>query len=107
MVTFVLVLLSWVLFRSESFAEALGYFSAMFGRQEPGQAAALLPAELYSRGRLFLVALGAWLALTPGQAFDWSRAITWRKTCLVAPAFGLAVMAMFAQSFNPFLYFQF
>ena len=106
-VTFTLVLFSWVLFRSETFHDALGYFAAMFGQVSVQPTASLLGPELYGRGRLILMALGAFLAFTPWQAYEWSGAVSWPKALALAPAFCLALMAMFAQAFNPFLYFQF
>jgi hypothetical protein len=33
--------------------------------------------------------------------------VTWPKALVVGPAFAVSIMAMFAQAFNPFLYFQF
>ena len=106
-ITFVLVLFSWVLFRAETLAEALRYFGMMFGGGEPGFGTALVAAQLYTRGNLLLMALAAWLALIPMQAHDWCETLTWPKAVVVGPAFALALMAMFAQAFNPFLYFQF
>ncbi len=43
----------------------------------------------------------------PIQAHDWSREVTWSKAILVHPLFCASLLAMFSQSFNPFLYFQF
>ncbi len=105
--TFVLVLFSWVLFRAETLPEALGYFASMFGGGEHGFGTALVAAQLYNHGNLILMALAAWLALIPLQAHDWSEHLTWPKALLVGPAFALALLALFAQAFNPFLYFQF
>jgi alginate O-acetyltransferase complex protein AlgI len=106
-ITFVLVLFSWVLFRAENLTEAGRYFGLMFGGGEPGIGAYLVAGELYTRGHLLLLVLAGWLAVNPWQAHDWSEHITWPKMLLVGPAFALALMAMFAQAFNPFLYFQF
>jgi alginate O-acetyltransferase complex protein AlgI len=105
--TFVLLLFSWVWFRAENLGEALRYLALMLGSGEPNLGSALLAAQLYTEGNLIIMALAAWLAFTSLQAHDWSERITWPKALLVGPAFVLALMAMFAQSFNPFLYFQF
>jgi alginate O-acetyltransferase complex protein AlgI len=106
-ITFVLVLFSWVLFRSENLSDAMRYFGMMFGTGELHVGSVLVAAQLYPRGNLILVALAAWLAVNPLQAHDWSKRITWPKALSVGPAFAVALMAMFAQAFNPFLYFQF
>jgi alginate O-acetyltransferase complex protein AlgI len=105
--TFVLVLFSWVLFRAENLGEAMRYFGLMFGAGEVNVASVLIAAQMYTQGNLILMALAAWLAVTPLQAHVWSERITWPKALAVGPAFALALLAMFAQAFNPFLYFQF
>jgi hypothetical protein len=42
----------------------------------------------------------------PIQAHEWSREVTWLKAILVHPLFCAALLVMFSQSFNPFLYFS-
>ena len=105
--TFVLILFSWVLFRAENLTEAARYFGLMFGAGELETGSYLIPGLLYTRGNLVMLLLAAALAVSPWQAHDWSERITWPKALLIGPAFALALMAMFAQAFNPFLYFQF
>ena len=105
--TWLLVLFSWVLFRAETLADAGRYFSMMCGAGKPDVGATLIAAQLYTPSGLVRVVLCAVLVLWPFQAHEWSEQITWPKTFVLVPAFGLALLAMFAQSFNPFLYFQF
>jgi len=105
--TFVLVLFSWVLFRAESLDAALRYFGFMFGGSGGAESAMLLPAQLYAPGTILLMALGAVLVTRPLQAYDWTQRLTWPKAVALGPVFGVSLMAMFAQAFNPFLYFQF
>ena len=105
--TFVLVLFSWVLFRSTSFHEATSYLGAMFGHGGADPSVVFLSAQLYTREALFTLAACAAFTVWPIQAHDWSRTITWPKALVVHPLFGLSLLAMFSQSFNPFLYFQF
>jgi alginate O-acetyltransferase complex protein AlgI len=108
-VTFVLVLFSWVLFRSATFHDAAGYLGAMFGRgaspTDPG--AFLLAGQIYTREAFVLMTACAMLVAWPTQAHEWSETISWPKALLVHPLFAASLLAMFAQSFNPFLYFQF
>ena len=108
--TFVLVLISWVFFRSETLTDALRYLAAMFGANgftTTSGGSMLLAAELYPPGRLAEMALCAVLAFGPSQAFDWVKALTWVKVVLLLALFYLGVATMFSQAFNPFLYFQF
>ena len=67
----------------------------------------LLPALLYTQRTLLIMAIGAVVVAWPIQAHEWSREVTWPKAILVHPLFCASLLAMFSQSFNPFLYFQF
>lgn len=106
-VTFVLVLFSWVLFRADNLHEAVNFLAAMLGRTVSGPGSLLLPAALYTQGTLLLMAVAVLVAAWPIQAHEWSREVTWSKAALVHPLFCASLLVMFAQSFNPFLYFQF
>jgi alginate O-acetyltransferase complex protein AlgI len=105
--TFVLVLGSWVWFRAESLPGALGYFGAMLGGGASTETTALLAAQLYAPGKLVVIAVAAVFLCSPFQAHDWSEHVTWPKAILVPPVFATAVLVMFSQAANPFLYFQF
>jgi alginate O-acetyltransferase complex protein AlgI len=106
--TFLLVLLSWVWFRADSLSAANHYFAAMFGLAASSPASALLAATLYTPYHVLVLCICAFLVFQPLQAHDWAQAPqTWPRTALLLPLFGVAVVVMFAQSFNPFLYFQF
>ena len=105
--TFVLVLFSWVLFRSPTLNDALHYFGAMFGGNGTNGGSILLAAEIYTRGQFLAMGLCALLAYRSVQAFDWVDKITWPKVFILILLFGLSLAMMSVQAFNPFLYFQF
>lgn len=105
--TFVLVLGSWVWFRADSLPSALAYFHAMFLGGWPGERTALLAAQLYAPGKLVFMAVGTLLLCVRAQAHEWSESVTWPKALVIAPTFAVALIAMFSQAANPFLYFQF
>lgn len=103
--TLLLVLLGWVVFRAPTFGEAGLYLRAMFGGGEG--VSPLLTALLYGGAKPWLLAGVAWLALQRREAHEWSGNIGWGKALLALAIFLVAVLTMFAQSFSPFLYFQF
>lgn len=105
--TFVLVLISWVFFRSANLREAVIYLGTMLGAGEYGSGELLLPAVLYTQKALVVMAIAAVVAAWPVQAHEWSKKVTWPRAMLVQPLFCAALLVMFSQSFNPFLYFQF
>ncbi len=105
--TFVLVLFSWVLFRCPTLEGAVHFFKAMFAINQADNGSILLSAELYTQGNFILMVLCAVLAYQNVQAFDWVKNLTWIKVVLLLMLFCVSLMVMFAQTFNPFLYFQF
>lgn len=107
-VTFLLMLFSWVLFRADNLRAALRYFGAMFGLNAATGASALLAADIYAPLYLVTLAVGAVLVFQRVQAHEWSlKSQTWPRLALLVPLFVFALLVMFSQAFNPFLYFQF
>jgi alginate O-acetyltransferase complex protein AlgI len=106
--TFVLMLLSWVLFRSESLTAAGRYFAAMGGLGPADSGGLLLAADLYTPRLLAVAGLCAALVIQPVQAFDWAeQPVTLSRAVLLLMLFVLALNMMATQAFNPFLYFHF
>lgn len=105
--TFVLVLGSWVWFRAETLPGALAYFRALFGGGMSTETTALLGAQVFAPGKLALMAIAVLCLFAPRQAYEWSASLTWPKALILVPTFAIALMAMFSQTLNPFLYFQF
>jgi alginate O-acetyltransferase complex protein AlgI len=106
--TFVLVLLSWVLFRADNLGAAMHYYASMFGLAHPTGAAALLASDIYSPLYLVVMSVCAALVFQHSQAHDWSlHPQSWGRVAFLVPMFVFALLVMFSQAFNPFLYFQF
>jgi alginate O-acetyltransferase complex protein AlgI len=106
--TFLLMLFSWVLFRAENLTAAMEYFRSMFGFSSNGDVPALLGALIYTPYHMLVLVICAFLVFQPLQAHDWAlKPITWPRAAAVVPLFVFALMAMYTQAFNPFLYFQF
>jgi alginate O-acetyltransferase complex protein AlgI len=107
-ITFLLMLFSWVLFRADNMTAALEYFRAMLGFSPAGEVSGLLAAMVYTPYHLLILGICAVLVFQPMQAHDWALApVTWGRTAVAVPLFVFALMVMYSQSFNPFLYFQF
>ena len=106
--TFLLMLFSWVLFRADTLTDACRYFGAMLGLAPSAGASALLAADIYGPLHLVTLTLCAALVFQRVQAHEWSlKPQTWARPALLLPLFVFAVLVMFSQAFNPFLYFQF
>jgi alginate O-acetyltransferase complex protein AlgI len=106
--TFVLMLFSWVLFRADNLTAAWHYYGAMFGLMPVADTAPLLAATLYTPYRVLVLLVCALLVFQPLQAHDWAlRPVNWPRVAVALPLSVLALMTMYSQAFNPFLYFQF
>ncbi|NPU98350.1 MAG: MBOAT family protein [Candidatus Omnitrophica bacterium] len=105
--TFVAILLSWVLFRSPTLGDAGRYYLTLFGGHGASGGSILLAGIIYTQGNFLLMALCAALVFQPYQAFEWAERITpWKAVWLIA-LFAFSILGMFAQTYSPFLYSQF
>lgn len=113
--TFLLVLLGWVMFRAPDVGTAAGYYAAMFSFADAGLSAPM-DAQINSLQLTVLavayvvVALCGWRASRPPEPIaPRAAAVIVRPLAeaLLLPVFALAVLRLSAQSFSPFLYFQF
>jgi alginate O-acetyltransferase complex protein AlgI len=106
------VLLSWVLFRSENLAQAGLMYSTMFTFCP--QPALALPVQHYFTGRIVFALLFGLIASTPIlSCIVWSPSNDFRRltpafrfaavTCILA----LSMTELAAGSYNPFIYFRF
>ncbi len=105
--TFVLILVSWVFFRSENMAQAFKFLATMFTVSPPQGGSVLLAGQIYTQGNFIMMGLCALLVFQSRQAFDWAKTMTLPKAIILILLFSLSIMMMFAQSFTSFLYFEF
>ncbi|ULH17747.1 membrane-bound O-acyltransferase family protein (plasmid) [Deinococcus sp. KNUC1210] len=108
--TMLLVMLGRVFFRSHDFPTAMSVFGGLFGQHAPGLSAAFR-LELTTERTVILV-LGVvlvyfapyWRSL---EARFGTRRLYQRVSYGLIPAFVFALALLSAQSYSPFLYFQF
>jgi alginate O-acetyltransferase complex protein AlgI len=105
--TNVLVVYGWVLFRAPDLPQAIRYWRAMTGMEPSNPSALLLRSEMFSLNNVVAMLLCGLVVWQPVQAFEWVRHRTMVSYVLLGLLFLLAVSSMFTQAFNPFLYFQF
>ncbi|NBV84763.1 MAG: MBOAT family protein [Verrucomicrobia bacterium] len=105
--TLCVVLVGWVFFRSASLGEALQYLASMAGSVPSDQRLPIL-GSLLQQPYLqvhFLLAIGA--VVWGKQTWDWTQQLTWPKALLVLALGSVAMIALLAQDYNPFIYFIF
>lgn len=106
-ITYVLVLISWVFFRAEGFDRALMYLGAMFGLTVSGEQAALAAATIYRPYYLLTILLAAVICWSCPQSWDFTRRLTALRSFWCVLLLVLAVLVLYTQAFNPFIYFIF
>jgi len=105
--TFLVLLITWVFFRSESITVAVDYLGALIGQGAGGEATAILSAVVFARTNIVLLVTCAAVAWLMPNTQSWLKRLNGWK---VVAGFGLifiSVREMGLQGFNPFLYFQF
>lgn len=105
--TFIVVLISWVLFRSTDLTQAGHYLKSMAGISKESEGSILISAELYTSAHLVPFITCLVLSFQPLQAFDLAKSLSWWKVLWVSLLFIIAVLSLIVQTFNPFLYYQF
>jgi alginate O-acetyltransferase complex protein AlgI len=106
-VTFLIVNLAWVFFRAKDGRAGLEYLGSLFGQTSVWPTAALCRGELYNRFHVFWMVAAASLAFFGVQTWDLARAVTLTRAIFAIALLLLSIAALCAQSYNPFLYFQF
>lgn len=106
-VTFVIVLVTWVFFRSPDLTAAIRYLGDMaaIGTVQPG--AQLLSGIIYAPYYLGTFAVAAGIVWLAPQTWDWTKTLTPAKAVAVLGVLVLAVIVLTTQAYNPFIYFIF
>jgi alginate O-acetyltransferase complex protein AlgI len=105
--TFVIVLVTWVFFRSPDLPHAMSYLGDMLWIGDPQPGAALLAGVVYQPYYLLTFLLAAVIVWTAPQTWDWTRTITPPKAAAALGLLVLSAMVLATQAFNPFIYFIF
>jgi alginate O-acetyltransferase complex protein AlgI len=106
--TFLIVCLAWVFFRADDLHAATRYLGSLFNLGGGvDRNALLLRAIFYEPGHVVVMLVAACIAFFGIQVWDLSRNVTPLRASLALGVFVCSLVVMSAQSFNPFLYFQF
>jgi alginate O-acetyltransferase complex protein AlgI len=105
--TFVIVCLSWVFFRAKTLPQALGYFQSLFGFAEASSASDAVAAMLYTPYHAGLFVLSAVVVWAMPNTWAFTERLTVPRAASGFALLMAAVLLMWTQTVNPFLYFQF
>jgi alginate O-acetyltransferase complex protein AlgI len=106
-ITNIIVMFGWVMFNSPSIDHAVMYWGSMLGAVKGSAGAMHLTSEIFQPRHIFVIILCIVVVFQGKQAHDWIMKLTPAKMIVCSIVFILAIIAMFTQTYNPFLYFQF
>jgi len=104
---FLIVLITWVFFRADSLTSAIKYLGSMFGASMEYKGSLLIGSIIYSRYHIFVFLICIITTWFGRHSWQIAEKATPAKIVALIILFIISLMAMFTQSFNPFLYFQF
>lgn len=107
LLTNLIVMFGWVVFRSPGLDQAVLFWKAMLGFGGGLVTTNILHSEIFSLKYSLEMIICIIIVFQPFQAHEWVRKLTPMKTILLFVLFVYAIIVMFTQAFNPFLYFQF
>ncbi|CAN5184176.1 MBOAT family protein [soil metagenome] len=105
--TFVIILVSWVFFRAETFGVAERYLAAMFGVGGESPAAPILSARIFTTHNVSMFVIACFATWATPRTVKILEVLTPAKVLVSIFLLAGSLCVMFAQGFNPFLYFQF
>ena len=106
-VTFLLVLITWVFFRSTDLTHALTYLQCMFSGVPIQPATDLIAGILYQPYYLLTIGIAGIVVWSFPQTWEWTQQLTPIRmgVCLLLFLLSLAILS--TQAYNPFIYFIF
>ncbi|MCB1227667.1 MAG: MBOAT family protein [Verrucomicrobiales bacterium] len=105
--TFVIVLITWVFFRAESFDIAWRYLAAMAGLENLAPTAPLLAEQMLTDSRLLHLIAGSMIVFWAPNTQTILQRFTVTKGLFGLALLVLAIAVLMARGYSPFLYFQF
>ncbi len=106
-ITFVIVLVTWVFFRSPDLASSLAYLESMSGLANGAGGNALIGGVIYKPYYLLTFLLATIIIWGAPQTWDFTRRITWAKVGWIIVVTLLSAAVLTTQAYNPFIYFMF
>ena len=105
--TFLVVLIGWVFFRTNDFPSALFYLQSMFGLGHAQPGAALIGGLIYQPYYILLFVMAGVVVWACPDTWDWTRRLNMPKALACVVLGWLALVIMMTQAYNPFIYFIF
>jgi alginate O-acetyltransferase complex protein AlgI len=105
--TFLIVALAWVFFRATDLGAAFRYLANLVGVGPVGEGAALVGGVVRQPYYLLCLAIAAGVVWLAPQSWDFTRRLGPARAGWALALLWLSCAMLFAQTYNPFIYFMF
>jgi len=105
--TFIIVLFTWVLFRTADLPTALNYYGTMLGIVPRQSGADLVGGILYQPFYVLSFLLAGVVVWTFPSVWAWTQKLSWAKALACLGVLWLSIIVLLTQAYNPFIYFIF
>jgi alginate O-acetyltransferase complex protein AlgI len=105
--TFLIMCLAWVFFRSETLTGAGSFLKSLFGQGELLQATDAIAATIYTPYHISIFGVCGIIVWCAPQVWDFTQKLTPAKAGVIFGLLVLSIAFLWTQTVNPFLYFQF
>lgn len=106
-ITFLIVTVAWVFFRSADMHAAAQYCGAMIGLSSTAEASLLIRGVVYEPYYIATILLCAGVTWLSPQTWDFTRVLPAWKLAWTTAALWISMMVLATQTYNPFIYFIF
>jgi alginate O-acetyltransferase complex protein AlgI len=106
-ITFLIVCLGWVFFRSDTLPQAGEYLASLIGLGSESAGAQLLGGLMYTPYHTIMFFIAAVVVWAGTESWQFTRNISPARAAGFIAMLLLAVVFMWTQTENPFLYFRF
>jgi hypothetical protein len=96
-----------VFFRAKTLGLALAYFRSMFGVSRPTPASDTVAGALYTPYHAAMFVLSIFVVWGLPNTWAFTERLSWPRAVSGLALLAAAVLLMWTQTTNPFLYFQF
>jgi alginate O-acetyltransferase complex protein AlgI len=105
--TFFIVCIGWVFFRAHTLPQAVGYLTSLFGMAATNAGSEMIAAAIWTPFHVVIFLIAVAVVWKGPESWVFTRQLSPRRAGVVMGMLALAVVMMWSQAENPFLYFRF
>jgi alginate O-acetyltransferase complex protein AlgI len=106
-VTFCIVCASWVFFRADTLPQTWTYLKSLAGAAATTASANAIAATIYTPYHVLVFAICVVIVWAGPQTWNFTQKLTPARAGVCLGLLCMSILAMWTQTVNPFLYFQF